>query len=82
MATALNALSALSPLDAFGSAAPAPAPAPSGAPAPTGPSWLTGIVAQVTVILLGLIFIVVGLFSFSQVRAGAATVARAAAVAA
>jgi hypothetical protein len=87
MATLSTALSALSTLETLGSlagsASSAPAPASgSAAPASEGPSWLTGIVAQVTVIVLGLIFVIVGLFSFSQIREGAATVAKAAAVAA
>lgn len=40
---------------------------PSTAPAP-GPDWLTGTVAKYTTILLGLILIAAGIFSFKSVQ--------------
>jgi hypothetical protein len=43
--------------------------------AATGPEWLTGTIAQITVIVLGVVLIIAGLFSFKQVREIAATAA-------
>lgn len=48
------------------------------APASSGPSWLTGELAQIVTILLGLVLIVAGLFSFEKVQAVTGAAAKAA----
>lgn len=60
----LSSLSSLADISgASGSTQAAPAPAVS-----SGPAWLTGALAQYVAILLGLILIGAGLFSFRPVR--------------
>lgn len=65
----LSPLSALSPLTNLSGATDNASPQPS-APAPdvTGPAWLDTATAKIVTILLGLILIVAGLFSFERVR--------------
>lgn len=47
-----------------------------------GPDWLTGKLAQYVTIIIGLILIVVGLFSFKEVRTATGYAAKAGAAAA
>lgn len=66
-AAALPALGAAAPLGGSTAASPAQNSATS-ASAATGPSWLNGTVAQISVILLGLLLIGAGIFSFDKTR--------------
>lgn len=77
---ALSALSALSPVGALGADSTKPTAAPA---TNSGPSWLNGKLAQISIILLGLLLIAAGIFSFDKARevivTGAKTAAEAAA---
>lgn len=52
----------------LGAAASGANDATPAAPASSGPDWLTGTIAQITVIVLGVILIIAGLFQFKQVQ--------------
>ena len=70
---ALGALPSLPSLGSVGNSGAGASGATAGTPAatasaPSGPEWLTGELAQIVTILLGLILIVAGLFSFHTVR--------------
>jgi hypothetical protein len=54
----------------------------SAAPAASGPSWLTGDLAQYVTIGLGLILIIAGLFQFKTVQTATGYAAKAGAAAA
>ena len=54
----------------------------SAAPATSGPSWLTGTLAQYVTIGLGLILIIAGLFQFKGVQSATGYAAKAGAAAA
>lgn len=62
--TGLSSLGSLSSLNPLGGSQQQTAPAT--APTNTGPAWLTGEMAQIVTILLGLILIGAGLFSFKS----------------
>lgn len=78
----LGTLDPLAALAALEAPAPASTPANQAAPA-TGPSWLSTKYSQVVVVVLGLLLIAAGLFSFDKTRevivSGAKTAAKAAA---
>lgn len=63
---------------AGGSSQPSGSTSTAAAP---GPSSLSGELAQIVTIVLGLILIIAGLFSFKSVRETGATIVKAAAVA-
>lgn len=63
MLDALNSLNSLATLGAVDNTAPA-----SGAATSSAPLWLSGKLAQVSLILLGLLFIAAGIFSFDKTR--------------
>jgi hypothetical protein len=67
----LNPLSALGPLDTLNSITGGPqdqTASPSPAATTAGPSWLTGKLAQIVVILIGVVLIGAGLFQFKPVQ--------------
>lgn len=78
----LNSLSGLSSLSGSSNNNQPTTPAPPVSSTTVGPSWLTGTLAQIAIILLGLLLIAGGLFSFDKVQEVAKTVGKTAAVAA
>jgi hypothetical protein len=67
--TELNPLLSLNPLTAVSDAGNAAASAAaSAALSAVTPAWLTGNAAKYTVILLGMLFVAAGLFSFDKSR--------------
>lgn len=68
MSTPLSPLSALSNLSPLGNSAPSTSQPMAAAPDTSGPSWLSGSLAQISVILLGLLLIAAGIFSFDKTR--------------
>jgi hypothetical protein len=81
--TGLTSLGSLAALPNLSASSGSTATQPTAATTPAaGPSWLTGELAQVATILIGIVFIVAGLFSFKSVRDTGATVVKTAAVAA
>ena len=78
--TSLTPLSALSNLSPFGAGVSAGSQAAETAMGTaSGPDWSSGELAKIVTILLGLILIVAGLFSFKQVRETAASAVKVAA---
>jgi hypothetical protein len=73
----IDTLSALPDLGASPSSSTSGAPAASTSPAGSiGPTWLTGTIAQITVILLGVVLIIAGLFQFRPVQEATGAVAK------
>jgi hypothetical protein len=81
--TNFNPLSALMNVSPDPVDNPANLPANQAAASSSGPSWLSGSLAQISIIVLGLLLIAAGIFSFDKTReiivAGTKTAAKVAA---
>lgn len=75
----LGSLPDLAALPLLGAGSAAPASGTGAAASNSGPSWLTGKLAQYVTIGLGLILIIAGLFQFKTVEAVTTTAVKAAA---
>jgi hypothetical protein len=80
--SSLNTLNNLQSLDGSTNAQPSSSATPQASTTNSGPSWLTGTLAQIAIILLGLLLIAGGIFSFEKVQDVTKTVAKTASKAA
>lgn len=66
---ALSSLSSLTDITGQSSSTPATSSTPAASTSTTaGPSWLSGSLSQVALILLGLLLIAAGIFSFDKTK--------------